>query len=315
MASDNQGFNFNIKGTSGIGGYRKQILLGRVTKIVLGQYTKDGKIDKDFILNGGWGSVGCIKFNLFQESNNPEGEGVSNVFAKPLYGNLKNYPVIGEIVAILPGPSPSLNENASAQDYFYLPAYNLWNSQHHNAFPDLRVYEKQISVDNTSDQDISRGAVNTSVSKSLNMPLGEYFKEKADVNPLLPFEGDVILEGRFGQSIRFGTTVTEKSVNNTWSSTGKTGDPITIISNKRAYSNDPQGWLPTVEDINKDGAQLWLSHNQAISLNVSNYPLDTFKLGFQATYNPDTVVPLVDFKPAIQNLAASYYDKQTLEAT
>lgn len=315
MASDNQGFNFNVLGNAGSGGSGKQILIGRVTKIILGQFTKDGRIDKDFILNGGWGSIGCIKFNLFQDSNNPEGEGVSNVFAKPLFSNFKQYPLVGEIVGIIAGPSPNLNENASAKDYFYLPAYNLWNSQHHNGFPDLRLYEKQISGQSVSNPDVSRGAVNSSISQSLTMPLGDYFTERSDINPTIPFEGDVIVEGRFGQSIRLGSTVSQQSNNNTWSTAGQTGDPITIISNKKSAVSESGGWLPTVEDINKDGAQLWLSHNQAISLNVANYPLDTFRLGYQATYNPDTVLPLIDFKPAIQNLAASFYDKQTLEAT
>ena len=44
---------------------------------------------------------------------------------------------------------------------------------------------------------------------------------------MLPFEGDMILEGRFGNSIRFGSS-TPKGKNN-WSENDSEGDPITIL--------------------------------------------------------------------------------------
>jgi hypothetical protein len=292
----------------------KSILIGRVSKVIMSQTTKDGKIDKDFALYGGWGAIGSIKFDLFQDANNPQGPTLSNVFAKPLFSNIKQYPLVGEIVAIVQGPSPDLNDSSAAKDYFYIGAYNLWNSQHHNAFPDMVVYENTIKDNNGGDEEVSKGAKKTKADQGIKMPLGDYFNEKSKVNPLLPFEGDFILEGRNGQSIRFGSTVNEQSNYSTWSSTGTTGDPITIITNKRHEDvNRPEGWLPTVEDINKDGASIWLSSGQAIAIDVNEYPLDTFRQGFRATYSPDTVLPLIDLKPAIQNLAKNYYDKQSLD--
>jgi hypothetical protein len=292
----------------------KSILIGRVSKVIMSQTTKDGKIDKDFALYGGWGAIGSIKFDLFQDANNPQGPTLSNVFAKPLFSNIKQYPLVGEIVAIVQGPSPDLNDSSAAKEYFYIGAYNLWNSQHHNAFPDMVVYENTIKDNNGGDEEVSKGAKKTKADQGIKMPLGDYFNEKSKVNPLLPFEGDFILEGRNGQSIRFGSTVSEQSNYSTWSSTGTTGDPITIITNKRHEDvNRPEGWLPTVEDINKDGASIWLSSGQAIAIDVNEYPLDTFRQGFRATYSPDTVLPLIDLKPAIQNLAKNYYDKQSLD--
>jgi hypothetical protein len=292
----------------------KSILIGRVSKVIMSQTTKDGKIDKDFALYGGWGAIGSIKFDLFQDNNNPQGPTLSNVFAKPLFSNIKQYPLVGEIVAIVQGPSPDLNDSSAAKEYFYISSYNLWNSQHHNAFPDMVVYENTIKDNNGGDEEVSKGAKKTKADQGIKMPLGDYFNEKSKVNPLLPFEGDFILEGRNGQSIRFGSTVNEQSNYSTWSSTGTTGDPITIITNKRHEDlNRPEGWLPTVEDINKDGASIWLSSGQAIAINVNDYPLDTFRQGFRATFSPDTILPLIDLKPAIQNLAKNYYDKQSLD--
>jgi hypothetical protein len=66
---------------------------------------------------------------------------------------------------------------------------------------------------------------------SVEVPLGEYFKENLSIQPLLPFEGDTIVEGRFGNSIRLGATAKEAKEKTAYSTKGETGDPITIIRN------------------------------------------------------------------------------------
>jgi hypothetical protein len=38
-----------------------------------------------------------------------------------------------------------------------------------------------------------------------------------NIHPLLPYEGDMLYEGRFGNSIRFGSTVKNSSIPNPWS--------------------------------------------------------------------------------------------------
>ena len=83
------------------------------------------------------------------------------------------------------------------------------------------------------------------------MPPGKTFEEKV-ISPLQPYEGDLLIEGRWGNSIRFGSSVntsSEYTVNSNWS--GTNGSPIIILSNKR--SNKPQKEF-VVEDINTDGS-------------------------------------------------------------
>lgn len=282
------------------------ILLGRVTKVILGQYTKDGKIDKDYAKYGGFGSIGCVRFSLFQ-AGAEVGENTSdNLFARPMFSNFKQYPLENEIVAIIKGPSPKLNDNASATDFYYISTFNLWNSQHHNAFPDLRKYEEEMQ-ETVTNQKTSQAGVD------ISMKLGEYFKEQGNTKPLLPFEGDVIVEGRYGQSIRFGTTVPAQSNYNTWSSTGSFGDPITIIRNGQGIQDFKGGWIPLVEDINVDGTSIVLSHKQNIELDLRDFPLDTFRLGYKAQYNVETVLPIQDLVPSIQNVASTEADRLVLE--
>ena len=48
--------------------------------------------------------------------------------------------------------------------------------------------------------------------------------------------GDSLLEGRYGQSLRFGSTARSNfnfptEIQNNWSDSGKNGDPITILKN------------------------------------------------------------------------------------
>jgi hypothetical protein len=143
--------------------------------------------------------------------------------------------------------------------------------------------------------------------------LGDYFQEKSNLKPLLPFEGDFIVEGRWGQSIRFGSTSKEQKLFNKWSVTGSNGDPITIITNKRTTSSlSPEPWVPSAEDINKDGSAIWLTSGQIVDMNVSKYPLDTYRLGYKQNYGPQTNQPLVDITPAIKTLSAIQEDNAKL---
>jgi hypothetical protein len=100
---------------------------------------------------------------------------------------------------------------------------------------------------------------------------GGKFVERTDIHPILPFTGDNIFEGRFGNSIRLGSTVKSNSLyQNNWSTTGQEGDPITIIRNGQPPSSPDEGWLPTVENINNDLSSIYLTTTQRIPINVSS---------------------------------------------
>jgi hypothetical protein len=76
----------------------------------------------------------------------------------------------------------------------------------------------------------------------------------------------MILEGRFGNSIRFGSTNNSQEISNpnAWSDSGNTGDPITIIRNGQSSNLDEKGWIPTTERINEDATSIYLTTNQRI---------------------------------------------------
>lgn len=233
----------------------KGIVYGRVVDIIL---------DEEHPLFNSYGEYGSIGTIIFQSVSSPQPPGVetaSGIRALPYFSNFKNYPLIGEIVPILFLPSIAIEQSATETLPYYLPPTNLWNNTHQNAYPAF------TAKPDTQQKSYSQTQVG-SVSKSSPIPtilnLGETFVEKPNIHPLQPFEGDIILEGRWGNSLRLGSTVTAKF--NTWSSQGKCGDPITILKNGQDNEDDSEAWVPQIEDINRNGSSVYLTSTQAIPI-------------------------------------------------
>ena len=108
-----------------------------------------------------------------------------------------------------------------------------------------------------------------------DISLGKTFIEKDNIRPLLPFEGDVIIEGRWGNSIRFSSTVPNSFVRNSWSLTGNLGDPITIIRN--GQFNEPlMASNPIIEDIERDQSSIYLTSKQSLPLTNINSDYEAY---------------------------------------
>lgn len=237
------------------------IVLARVNKVILGPVDGNGKPDPDFEANGGWAAVGSIFYTILYTEQSVDTQGSSRVVAKPLSSNFKQYPLVNEIVEIVEGPSTDLNDDASAKQYYYRPPYNLWGTVHHNAFPNL----------------INYGNVVKTKQAPYSYPLGSTFQEKSTIKNIQPFEGDIIVEGRWGQSIRFGSTVKGKGALNPWSSQGQAGSPITIIRNGQATPTIPQAWVNGIEDISNDDASIYLCSGQSIYIqDLTNFKLTSY---------------------------------------
>ena len=195
--------------------------------------------------------------------------------------NIKVYPVIGECVFLILGPSRHLNDDDSATQVYYLPPFNIWNEINHNAFPDKKDYNDQVNQTPTASEISSQGP-NTEPG-NFNFGGTQPFVEQSNLNPLQPFAGDVIFEGRWGQSIRFGQTIL---INNDkfstkggslWPGSGKkNGSPITIFTNNRKRVS---GFAHSLEDIDTDGTSIYLTSDQNISvgdIKKSRYPLSSY---------------------------------------
>jgi len=120
------------------------------------------------------------------------------------------------------------------------------------------------------------GVVRRVTDGGTDINLGKTFKENLNVKTLLPFEGDIVYEGRWGQSLRLGSTVKESTTPNPWSRTGEDGDPITILRNSQ-YDDGKDPWVPQVENINQEGSSLYMTSTQAIPIEVSSKSYKSYK--------------------------------------
>mgnify|MGYP003662810344 CR=1 FL=1 len=171
---------------------------------------------------------------------------ITNV--KPANNNIKQIPIIGENVLLFRADNHESNEIKSRLQWYYLPPIGIQSN------------------------------INNNILGSIS---GENFiKDKlipdVSVPPLQPYRGDILIEGRWGNSIRFGSTIefnnTLYTTEPTW--TGKTiGDPIITLSNgrKRQVSRP---FL--IEESDSDNSSLYLTSTQKLSRFTLNTPLSNY---------------------------------------
>ena len=276
FSSVNRQVNFqNSKGSqvsSQIEEINRKFIYARVVDIILNE--RHPKFEEF----GGWPSIGTIFYlNVEVSDNNLD----NALIAKPLYSNTHNYPLVNEFVLLFLLPDNKVNLNINSLSYFYLNPISIWNNPHLNAYPNAEISSTTQPSEEKSYQAIEQGQTRKSSSETINYsynsPLvGGTFVERSNIHPLLAFAGDIITEGRWGNSIRFGSTAKSDSIlyGNNWSNTGENGNPITIIRNGQPKDTSEEGYLPIVEDINKDLSSIYLTSNQEIPLKttITNNP-------------------------------------------
>ena len=233
----------------------------------------DDKTERQAFLDfGEWSAIGSIFFDKL-DNPNPSKNFTTDNFAKPLFPNSSNIPLNNEIVYIMALPNSNIQANVDDIAYYYFQSINIWNSTHHNAVPDP-VHGKSVPASQTQDyEQTTAGSVRRISDSGTEIELGNTFKERLDegsaIRNLQPFAGDLIYQGRWGQSLRFGSTVKQSPVPNPWSSNGEDGDAITIIKNGQ-HKEDKDPWIPQVEDINTDASSIYLTTTQKIPIEVAS---------------------------------------------
>jgi hypothetical protein len=150
--------------------------------------------------------------------------------------------------------------------------------------PSSETSKDTDTVDNTS---VSEGISNNPETQVEEPIPGKTFKEEAYIRNLYPVEGDVILEGRWGNSLRFSSTAIHtsesKDTESPWSGEGKDGSPITILRNGQSTTDQSgfNNWFPIYEDIQGDAASIYLTDGQAIPILLGSDNFDW--MGVDAT--------------------------------
>ena len=165
--------------------------------------------------------------------------------ALPAGGTTKQYPLLNEVVVLTQGPTSDIQSDTSNSVTYYGHTVNLWGSPHHNALPEP----------------------NTDISTIL----GKDVVELSDINPLYPFPGDTLIEGRQGQSIRIGGN---KSPQNPLVDNSNNGKPYMLFSNGQLKTDN--GIDHIIEDINKDPNSIYLLSDHKTPLKSANSKRDSY---------------------------------------
>jgi len=197
-------------------------------------------------------NVGAIKYRLIYTQTGIEDEGLT--WALPLDPNITRYPLINEIVVII----KALNRA------YYLPPTNVTNKPTTHAVFGMARNTGQYPANETKKDgynDVSEGgAPRKDKPEEEETRLGEKYEDKADIYRLRPQEGDVIIEGRSGHSIRFGSNFDAEQAPNVLIRAGQNPQPEKSVETPFALID---------EDINKDLSSVWLTTDQIVSIDLA----------------------------------------------
>ena len=267
-------FQYGIAGLSQGALSRYSDTVDPVEKLIFSSRVKDIILDESnplFEQYGEWASIGVV---LIEDVTQPTNTN-SVLAAYPLFPNIKQYPLLNEVVVVISLPSTGLETNTTSNRLYYFPPINIWGSQHHNAIPGFSNLAPSQQKDY---EQTSAGSVRRVTDGGTEINLGKGFVEQFDINPLQPYIGDYILEGRFGNSIRFG---------------GYEGkDPVIKIRNGQGPITN-EGWTTVDENINEDKASIYLSTSQQIPIQSNTYNYNSYNVAPESTSeysNPQVLI-------------------------
>jgi len=183
-----------------------------VTSVIISDKDVEKKVDGDYRY------YGAITVNFINQSNNTGVLPAGADYILPLDSRLRDIPIKGEIVLVF--SHPDLNKS------YYLNSINHFNRANNNIRFNLSNYGDKTTVDDVLEFD----SFEPNETKARHIKINE---------------GDVVFEGRFGQSINLG------NINN---------EPIIKIrAGQRTDLNLQNDQQPIGESWNNDGSSIYIT--------------------------------------------------------
>lgn len=190
--------------------------------------------------------------------------------ARALNVNIKQIPIKGEIVFVCKAPTAYHSGAGYGREYYYTTPISIQSSVHHNGLPGANTIVLDDRNNTQKASDAQLGITSKLTDKTnIKLTIDPTFPERTDVFPIQPYSGDIIFEGRWGQSIRLGSTVDTRrryQQSPSWGiGTGATGNPITIISNGTNPKKNEKTYNQFhIESPDNDDASIWLTSGQTV---------------------------------------------------
>ena len=191
---------------------------------------------------------------------------LEDTFAYPLIPNQSLYPLVGEFVLVF----KLINK------YFYIGPINtnLKITQNASPIPNNSVAEAKNQRE-VLQQQIRQGVTTRLLGGSVRPRVaGLEFKE-LNVNPLKVFEGDIIYEGRYGNSIRFGSSISSPNQDEKNQQAPNLLFRVGQSQASRNTADDKSLAGRTIEDFNTDASSIYLTTNQTIFFTPATFASNT----------------------------------------
>ena len=192
------------------------------------------------------------------------GSSLTTEIAYPLDVNIKRVPVVGELVYLVKGKSSDSKTSGGGRRYFYVTSNSLQHNINHNVLP-KSVSASKGKGGSGGYSEAAAGNPESNNEKDFEFEAG--FDEVKDLSGLQPFSGDVLIEGRYGQSIRLGHTPSGARTSKDPSWSGDPTKPITIIRN---HQEEGGGNKFVIEDVDNDDSSIYLTSGQTVKLSTPN---------------------------------------------
>jgi hypothetical protein len=197
--------------------------------------------------------IGAIRYRL----SNQTGQDITQLpIAFPLNPNFFTIPLLKEIVEITKTESGHYYERVKSNNS---PNYStnvgiLLSSETQDGNSSF-MQQKGLDSIKSAEAGIPQSSIKKKANNIPASEVGQYFKRDLRYHSLTPYEGDTILQGRFGQSIRFSGFVNENR-----KTTKKSSPSIIIRNGENAESLNKIKIYETVkEDVNKDGTSIHIT--------------------------------------------------------
>lgn len=190
-------------------------------------------------------NVGAIRVRILDEHQNLVREKLP--WADPLDNTLYEMPLKGELVTLF-----KIRDN-----FFYTKKIPAARRLQENAWLNLNE-----ALENRATNTVANAAKNGDDASTRGHTFGNYFKPDSRVRQLKHFEGDSILQGRMGHSIRFGSSAMDPG------SDGLAPNILLRAGQGKNIENDAVSidsvFGLILEDINKDASSIWMVSDQTI---------------------------------------------------
>ena len=282
------------------GGFSNDDIIARVTFILL-----DDSDKKKFDLYGGWKNLGIIECVIYING----ADSSKTVSAKPSNPNHTRYPLLNELVILKKAVSYKSQGagNNYSPDWYYTDIVPTSGGVEHNATPDSNLL-KNTTENKVSYKDTTSGNVKKNNSSSVISITG-IFNDTGKINKLINNPGDDIIQGRSGNSIRLGSSIS--GFNSPF--VGPNRSPIIAIVNGHATAKNT---IPIFENVNKDGSSFYALNKHNIGFIPSALNFDSHNQTINNEFKNNYIEPNVStINPVSSSLAAVDNAKPVVDST